>query len=287
MSNSAPKKIGFEPLHDAHAIEQVVFAIQFDGQLDDSAFNEITDILVPLTGELPKKEPLFRANLTFSVVNSLTSRPISGVTQSTPAIPFGMMYQSVQPDGVIGNEFVVDRGSIMFRTTLYTRWAETWSRGRNYCDAILGKYLAKAGVSLVSLNYVDKFVWRGVPAECHPEWLLRPKSNYLCPYVYETTELWHSHTGAFSRVDDNTKRLMNVNIDHLDEIKHDRVQRIIAISTVLSDQLNQPGYEKFILAENQGNSFLDSKMQQLHDFGKIVFANVINDDMCKRIALNT
>ena len=90
MSNGAQKKVGFDPLHDAHAIEQVVFAIQFDGQLDDMAFKEITDILGLLTSDLPKKDPLFRANFTFEVGN-LAAPPIGAVaTQPPPTAAFGM-----------------------------------------------------------------------------------------------------------------------------------------------------------------------------------------------------
>lgn len=286
MSKDTQKKVGFEPLHDAHSIEQVVFAIQFDGQLDDAAFKEITDILEPITADLPKKDELFRANLTFAVGNVGTSPSGVVATQPTPPVAFGKTYKSIQPDGTIGNEFTVDRNSIVFRTTLYTRWAETWLRGRKYCEVILGKYLVKVGITAVSLNYMDKFVWNGLDFECRPTFLLHPKSKYLCPHVYETAELWHSHTGAFNRVDGKTKRLLNVNVDHLEERKHDSLQRVIAIGTVLSDLMNQPGYEKFEIAEIEGNAFLDSKMQQLHDFGKVVLGEIINSDMSKRIALN-
>jgi hypothetical protein len=61
---------------------------------------------------------------------------------------------------------------------------------------------------------------------------------------------------------------------------------VIAIGTVLSDLMNQPGYENFVIDEIDGNAFLDSKMQQLHDFGKLILAEIINSDMSKRIALN-
>jgi uncharacterized protein (TIGR04255 family) len=280
MSNGDHKTSSFEPLHDAHAIEQVVFAVQFHASLDDTAFAGVCNALDPVTDDLPKKfgvgPSVAGQNLTFTI----GSAPLP-----VPSTPYGKNHQFVQPDGVIGTEFNIDRTSIVFRTTRYTRWAETWSRARKYYDVVLPMYAAKLQVVGISLNYVDKFVWNGSPADCRPSLLLGANSKYLCPHVYETSELWHSHTGAFIRVDNQIKRLLNVNVDYLDEQRSSGLKRTVAIGTVLSDLLNQPEYASIDIGETTAISFIDTRMQQLHDFGKMVFANVINEPMSKRIAL--
>ena len=281
MTNGHYKKQGFEPLHDAHAIEQVVFAIQFQGQLDDDAFKHVCDALDPVTDDLPKKVPIPGSNVVGQNF-TFTFGPISTPASSAHV---AKIYQNVQPDGTVGIEFKIDRGSVVFRTTLYTRWAATWSRARKYYDVVLPMYAAKLSVAGVSLNYVDKFVWTGAPADCRPALLLGQNSKYLCPHVYDSTDLWHSHTGAFSRVDRHTKRLLNVNVDYIDEQNNNVPRRTIAIGTVISDLMNQPEYDPIEIPEADVNSFFDSRMQQLHDFGKLVFANIINDQMSKRIAL--
>jgi uncharacterized protein (TIGR04255 family) len=286
MTNGDHKQHGFEPLHDAHAIEQVVFAIQFQNTIDDAVFKEICDDLDLVTGDLPKKVPLDSPNLMGpNLLGQNFTFTIGSAPSPIPSVHFGMIHQIVQPDGTVGIEFRVDRISIVFRTTRYTRWAETWSRARKYYDVVLPKYVAKSRVAGISLNYVDKFVWNGAPADCRPSLLLAANSKYLCPHVYESPDLWHSHTGAFTRIDKQTKRLLNVNVDYLDEQRGAAPRRTIVIGTVLSDLMNQPEFEPLDISETDAISFFDLRMQQLHDYGKTVFANIINDPMSKRIAL--
>ena len=283
MANGDHKQHGFEPLHDAHAIEQVVFAIQFQTELEDPVFKEMCNELDTVADDLPKRVDFPGPNLV-GPGQSLTLT--FGIAPSAiPSPPFGRIYQNIQPDGTVGNEFRVDRIQIVFRTTRYTRWAETWSRARKYFDVVLPKYVAKSRIAGISLNYVDKFIWNGAPADCRPSLLLGANSKYLCPLVYESPDLWHSHTGAFIRVDKHTKRLLNVNVDYLDEQRGGTSRRTIAIGTVLSDLVNQPEFAPLDINETSAVSFFDSRMQQLHDYGKTIFANIINDSMSKRIAL--
>ena len=191
----------------------------------------------------------------------------------------------MEPDGTVAHELRVERTSLTFRTTLYSRWDAVWSQASRYFNTLVPLYAEQAGLSGISVNYVDKFVWSGNLSECRPNLLLRAESKYLCPYVYKAEDFWHSHTGAFIRVDKNTKRLLNVNVDYLDESRLSETRRIVAITTVLTDQLNQPGYELCAMERESVISFIDAHLQGLHKFGKEVFSNIINDTMSKRIAL--
>jgi uncharacterized protein (TIGR04255 family) len=263
----------FEPLHEAHAIEQVIFVVQIDRPLDDTNIAAIYKVAEQFQPELPGRVEIQGFALTIG------SRGPSG------PISAGRVFSRTRPDGTTESELRVERDSVTFRTSLYTRWNEIWGQARKYFDAIVPMYVGQANISGISLNYVDKFLWVGVPAECRPNILLRPESIYLCPYVYNVQDLWHSHTGAFMRVSNETKRLLNVNVDCLDENRPNGIQRVVAITTVLSDLINQPGYAPSQVAANAATEFLDTRMRQLHDFGKEVFGKIINDDMCRRIAL--
>ena len=86
-------------------------------------------------------------------------------------------------------------------------------------------------------------------------------------------------------VDAHTKRLLNVNVDYLDEQMVERPKRVINISTVLTDMLNQPGFAPLNLVPNEAFDKLQVRISQLHDLSKEFFKAVISDDMCKRIAL--
>jgi hypothetical protein len=190
----------FEPIHEAHAIEQVSFVFQIDRPLDDATFSEVRAVIDQFQSELPGRVELQGFALTIGA-----PRP-GGPVPSGPIA--GTMLRRTAPDGTIESELRVERESAIFRTTLYTRWDAVWACGRKYFEAVLQKYVAKASVSGIGLTYVDKFAWVGKAAECRQSLLLRPASKYLCPHIYAAQDLWHSHTGAFLRVDNATKRLL-------------------------------------------------------------------------------
>lgn len=194
--------------------------------------------------------------------------------------------QRMAPNGAVEAEARIDATSITFRTSIYTRWNTVWGQFGEYLKSIVGIYAGNSTATVASLTFVDKFVWIGEPAACQPKLLLRANSPYVCPYVYDSPDLWHSHTGAFLPVDPHTKRLLNVNVDYLDEQLVDQPRRVISISTVLTDMLNQPGYEVYNLSPDQAFDKMQSRLVQLHDLSKNYFSGVISDEMCKRIALS-
>ena len=88
------------------------------------------------------------------------------------------------------------------------------------------------------------------------------------------------------RTDPQTKRLLNINVDYLEENLPDKNQRVVVITTVLTDMLNQPDYSVLEVTPEAATEVLSAHMQELHAFGKMTFANIINDEMSKRIALS-
>lgn len=278
MLPQMPNNLGhFEPIHEAHAIEQVLFALQFERPLRDSGLEKARGFAEEFKEELPGRAEI--QGVTFAIgaggpVGSIPALPSSGVIRSRTA-----------PDGTIENELRVEPASLTFRTTIYSRWKDVWSRSRKYFGAIAPAYISESRLTGISVNFVDKFIWTGSPEECKPSEMLRPGSDYLSPHVYGLKNLWHNHTGAFLRIDEKTKRLLNVNVDLLDENQPNGLRRVLIVRTVLTDLLNQPGYEASAVAAANIVDFVDTHIQDLHAFGKIVFGNIINDEMSKRIAL--
>lgn len=267
----------FEPIHEAHAIEQVLFVLQIDRPLDEVDFAAVCEVANQFKSELPGSVEIQGLAL------RIDARGPSGPIPSGPTV--GRVFRKMRPDGTVESELRVDKDSVTFRTSLYTRWDAIWTQARRYFDALVPKYVAQAGISGISLNFVDKFLWIGATSECRPSLLLRPGSKYLCPHVYSAQDLWHSHTGAFLRISNEIKRLLNINVDYLDENRPNGIQRVVAITTVLTDLMNQPGYTQSQVVAKDAAEFLDAQMKQLHTFGKEVFGNTINDEMCRRIAL--
>lgn len=281
MTSETSSEQQFVPLHDAHAIEQVLMVLQMAQPLDAETFKSVRKTAEQFSGaegELPGKSEIQRLVMAFGQDPSIAG-------QMPQAETHGLMLSRTAPNGVIETELRIEPASITFRTTTYSRWQSIWEQANRYFQALTGIYAEKNAISAISLNYIDKFVWSGDPTKCSPKQILKAQSPYIAPHVYSQTDLWHSHTGAFLRVDAQTKRLLNVNIDFLHEEPIAGSRKVIGISTVLTDMFNQPGYDSLVLPPVDASAFVANRMKSLHDYSKLVFADVISEDMGKRVAL--
>lgn len=274
MSDTSDQKGYFNPLHEAHSIEQVLFTVQVERPLTDEALSKARQIaaVFKTTSELPAIRELqgFTINL--------------GVGAPMP-IHNGFMLYRTGPDGAPEKELRVERNSITFRTMSYSRWANIWDEAKKYLAPVIPIFLDSNRVTGISLNIFDKFIWHGNKETCRAEYLLSSESKYICHHIFESEDLWHSHTGSFIKINDQTKRLININIDSLDESQDNDSNRIIMIATVLSDLLNQPGYQTFELDQINAVEEIQSKFHELHKFANDSFKNIINTEIGKRIAL--
>jgi uncharacterized protein (TIGR04255 family) len=274
MSDALTQDGHFEPIHAAHAIEQVAFVLQFDHPFDDAVFSKLRIIADGFKEELPGKVEIQAVSF------SLGMQPITQQSTSN-----GLVLRRMAPDGSVEIELRIERASLTFITTCYSRWQAAWIQASKYFNTVLPLYLDQAKLTAISLNYIDKFVWVGNLDNCVPNLLIRPETKYICKHIFDTKDFWHSHTGSFIRVNKFIKRLLNINVDYLDETRPEGTKRIIAITTVVTDQFNQPSYEEFAGDQNATIEEINKRMQDMHNFGKQVFSDLITSQMSQRIAL--
>jgi len=276
MSEALNQSGHFEPIHAAHAIEQVAFILQFDRPFDDSAFSSIRIETDQFKDDLPGKIEI--QGVSFAI----GAQPIPIAQPHSSA---GLVLRRASPDGSVEIELRVERSSLTFVTTSYTRWDAVWAQASRYFNTLLPIYLSQARLMAVSLNYGDKFVWNGSLDSFCPNSLINSESKYISKHILETKELWHNHTGLFIRADDFTKRLLNLNVDCLDEPLPEGPRRIVVITTVVTDQLNQPGYNEYTGDQSDTIALVNTHMRDMHIFGKQVFGDLMTSQMSKRIAL--
>jgi hypothetical protein len=272
----------FEPLHKAHAIEQVQIAIRFAQPISATAFEKIRDAMSHFKGdsELPGHSDLQ------TMVMSFGGAPVGAVGQRVSSA--GFVKSRVAPSGAVLVEMIIEPLGVNFRTMEYSRWNDVWQEYSKYLNAISNAY-SEVENTLVplsaSLSYADKFIWMGAIEDCVPGELLRPGSPYVCGYVYEKNDLWHSHTGEFQKIDDSSKRLVNLNIDCLDEVIDGLERRVVRMTTVLTDIYNQPGFQTRELPSSLILSTLEKDFELLHAKSKFYFEQIISKSMCDRVAL--
>lgn len=301
VMNSVPDPAGFDPVHKAHAIEQVMFVLRFEGEADGSALAEADKTLIGDPG-LPGKNEIMGLSIQLGMAlpppptmrrptphgyNHFHTRSdvLPMLTNESRQWPHGYNHFHSRPDGLVDIELTVDRSSLVFRTLNYDRWAENWKQAKKYIAKFLPAYTQTAKLAAIGLNYSDKFVWKGAPETCDAAYVLRKGSDYVSPRIFTAPDLWHSHSGAFGKEEGNTKRLTTVNLDMLDEPTPEGNRRALAITSVLTDMFNQPGYEPLRLAPDNTLAFIDQRMQELHALDKKILGSILTENMVKRIAL--
>lgn len=274
---------GFRPMHEAHAIEQLIVTVQFEAPLADAAIKSVIEIMGQFQDSLPGKNDIRGMGFQFGP-NGVT--PIS---QYTPEMPHGIIRTLTDGKGVVVKELRVDRQSLVFRTLNYTRWDNVWAETRGYFSKLLPT-LENTNIAAYSLAYLDKFVWEGSRQTCRPERLLKQHSRYISPASFDANDLWHCHSGRFISANNQTKRLEVVDVDCVDEVDGTSINaeptRVVRISTTLTDFLSQPGFPPVQLQANKSLEQLDIALTEQHNSLKQVFSAIVSDEIANLVGLN-
>jgi hypothetical protein len=279
---TAAQNGGFRPVHEAHAIEQVIATIQFDRPLDGAPIRAADQALVRYEQALPGRSEIRAMGIQFGPAG------VSAVTPQMTDAPNGIARSVSDGRGVVVKELRIDRQSLMFRTQVYTRWDAVWAEAREYFGTLLG-LVGDVNVGGYGLAYVDKFIWTGAPGTCRPTDLIRTDAPFVSRASLDATDLWHCHSGRFSIVDGRIKRLENVDFDCIDEPASTlggEPQRAVRISTQFTDLLNQPGAYQWNLAAREAMPELDAEFVTLHNLLKNVFGQIVNDDAARKVGLH-
>lgn len=274
----------FEPIHDAHAIEQVAVVVQFSAPIqDDTLFSRIMTAAEEFRDELPLGGPIQHP---FQMLAGVGGFQIAVQPQVLAAPRAAGVTLSVTRQGsVVEEELRVDRMSITFRSGAYVSWKTLWAKVERYLEPLVPLYAETALIAAIGLTYLDKFYWQGDIPNVRVASLLREGSEYVAPHIFGVTDLWHSHTGAFVKVDGETKRLVNINLDSADENYNGSTRRVVTIATALTDMFNHPGYVQRAYSAAESASVCAKHLDMLHTYNKQVMQRTLNDEICKRIAL--
>jgi uncharacterized protein (TIGR04255 family) len=268
----------FRPLHEAHAIDQVVATIQFAQPQPDEAIQAAIAAMDQFQ-ELPASHHLRGLGFQIGPAGVLPVSPVLG------GAPDGRSRSITNNSGVTLKELRVDRQTLAYRSQAYTRWDAVWGEALRYFSALLPQLASN--VQTFTLQYIDKFVWEGDPAACRAAPLFRANSPYLAPRSLDAEDLWHCHSGQFRRASTHAKRLEVVDIDCVDEmLDGSRSKRVVRISTVLTDFLNQPGFAPTAFNGATAVQEAAQVFPTLHDELKQVFSEIISDEYAARVGLN-
>ncbi len=273
----------FKPVHEAHAIEQLVVTIQFDAPLSDEAIRAVNEVMARFSDDLPGRNDI--RGMGFQI----GPNGVMPIASAVSDMPNGVVRYLVDGRGVQVKELRIDRQNLVFRTLLYTRWDTVWSETQRYFNEILVQ-LSGSNIASYGLTYVDKFIWHGRLEACQPLLLLRADSPHVAAKCLKAQDLWHCHSGMFSRASDTVKRLEVVDLDCVDEPDPQfgfgvPAQRIIRISINVVDIFNQPGHIPRHISGSEAVEELSRGFSDLHAVQKRVACDIFSKEASARIGL--
>lgn len=273
---------GFCPLHAAHAIEQVVVSIGFEGPLASDVVRLGTEALGQFQSTLPGNQDLLGIGLHIGPGGMLPNLPAPSVEGKSRFVVDGA--------GVMLKELRLDKNSLVFRSQAYTRWNDLWGEAWSYFKPILCA-MSAAEIGSFGLHYTDVFKWAGDLSEFGCSSLLKENSPYIAPRIFQCRDLWHCHSGQFLRMNEAVQRLEVVDLDCVDEDRDNGsgVQvnsRVVRISTFIGDRFNREGYSKTSLSAKESVQVFEERFDDLHKQIKNVFSEIISEKYAKLVGLN-
>lgn len=257
------------PLHGAHAISEVAFALQLQNPFDPDTVR----LLIGLQKDLEKEE-LQHMQPTYQIQVTLSPSPMQPLPNIGAPSPSGVIFRSdnISSPPTTGWMLRADNNQLTVNCLTYTRWVDVWARAQRFLSLATGVMSNSDNrVTAIILQYIDQFLIDG--QDYSPQELFSDTSPYLTKQAFNSGRLWHLHQGYFDQLlDIKTKRLnvLNIATTH-DRTLVDHSQHIVFPDAPLS----------IVDTENRINSV----MQELHERNKEVLLHLLSGDMLERIGL--
>lgn len=253
-----------------HAIQNVAFGMEWEGVLPPQAISEIDRALVEASLELGQRKDVttLRVNMT------------PDGTQATQDVS-GFVYERKQ-GGIVARSCQLNPNLFLVTNNNYTRWDNVWSDARKILETVLPVVSNYKNVTALGLQYIDLFVWKGVPEQIPLKEIFSATGQVLPILALENKSLWHVHQGAYTDMPlpIPCRRLDNYNVDIVDIDAFRCIQILSGHRAVFSTA--QPAGNLVSSASTSA----DSVMTALHKQNKDFLNKLLSTEVCKLINLN-
>jgi len=259
-----------------NAIETMVATVRFQEPLSSVVTKRILRELERVTFDANLNNRQALQGIQFNVQNNVTAA-------MTPVALNGSLFQKtslVRINNQVVNQLVQQ---LEFQPIhlVYTTWMyKSWKQERETIATLFSKALTAAvqvsAIGGVRLEYVDRFLFQVEgDGKFSAEGLLNKNSGYISPQIFDAPDLFHSHTGRFDEVQENFRRLTQVNVDAQDLVAppHLAGHRSIGVTTAVDDQYYTSGRE---FDSDVAPQEILSTFDRLHDEAIDLFKNVVD-----------
>lgn len=272
---------GFAPFNDAHAIVEATINVVFD-RLPDPVWRDAKKTVIRLGRELGLGVPQPSFGVTVLLEQSRVLVNAESPQMAEPSV--GLVFTQLDENDNIAMRLSVLHNQIALKTTAYVRWTPLIALYERAFEFIKDRYLPFVRPTQVNLSYVDMF-FAPVTTQSDYRKVLRAGSPWVLPNIITSDELWHCHSGQFSKVDEWSRRLTRANIDYADTLDIEgHSARSLVIRTTAQDSFNNNGYTP-LGAGTKGSDFFIEKLHDQHAHLKTVLREILSDDATNRIGM--
>ena len=283
---------------NGHAIVHAGFAVDFSSRPTPPTIRE----LLALHSKLIKAYP--RRRETTGRMIGIPADPLAVEefrTQVGEPILAGFTFDSLRADGQVERSITLNDTKLSITRGDYEGWEKTWGEVRDIFELMLPVLLQRSDVITFHLQYNDRFIWEGDRTAFRAEMIVRKGSQMLVPNIFEAHDLWHSYHGYFEYPDQPHKHQL-LNVAEVQVLPSENVGLDPDLGLVADIRLSHRtfhGVERAggrakpiktveeVLGTGSGTGLIDTYMDEMHQKDKWLLANLLNDDMCVKIGLES
>ena len=255
----------WKPVQTDHAIERVRLIFRFAQPLPDK-------LITNLGHEVEcDREALGFNSLIFRDANQITFGPHG------PEDSFGWHLQRGASQYGPTEVLALHRQAVIYETSDYSRWNFFIERAEKVVSSTLNRCADVDDIHVMTLEYIDRFIFDGNPDEARPSELFDGIDGLLGEDALSGKQAWHIHRGWFETLgDDNI--LVNQNFDS-QEAEFEDNKRTKSVQVITKLELRK------ILSEVDFSN-IKLTLDVMHDRSNKVFGSLLTEQMVKRIRLN-
>lgn len=270
------------PASDQHAIESVVFSMEWTTPLSNEDLILIKKHQDKFSHEFPRDVPHQSHTVVIEPGQAVqhTKDALNGIHFILPGSPPHLENLGIP---MIGGQqgflraLQINKENLVVIINDYTRWETEWGKVTKWLRDVL-QLLASASVSSFSLQYTDTFRWLDNPDNFPLEQIVRKESKYLPANAFESRPLWHSHHGYAEEIQQDDIpcfAINNVNVT-VGEVNS---TKLLSILTSHRASFKSPlwGVDRFTALEVYG--------QRFHLLNNEILKQVLTQDVCTKINL--
>ena len=253
-----------KPHSGTHSIQNAVLAVEWEPIQED--------ILALLRLEA-KKTPASQYKEDEVRTVSFNISPQTSQQTVVPVLS-GYNYTRVSTVGTVEYQVQITLTSLIFIVSSYTRWNTIVADFQSIAAAILPIVVQKSKISVVGLQYTDKFNWIGDKKDIELDKIFDKNSPFIPSHVFNCKSLWHAHHGSFEDVLEPVegRRANNININCTEEFGN------FAFTVLTSKRL--------MLGKADANPNVIDVLNKLHDHHKIEYSGLLTNEVVRLIGMS-